>query len=609
MDQKKYEISQLKSKLSPAKQALLEKRLRGECEKNSQLNVISRRSQHSPAPLSFAQARLWFLHQLDPNSPVYNEIACIRLLGTLNVVVLEQSLNEIVQRHESLRTTIEIVEEQPAQVIHPTVILTLPMVKLHSLPESVRQAEVERLTTEVAQKPFDLTSVPLLRVTLLQTGEQEHLLVFVIHHIAFDGWSIQVLLRELTILYKAFYTVQSSPLPELPIQYADFAIWQRQWLQDRQETLLSYWKQQLGTLPVLALPSDRPRPHVQSFQGASVYFNLSPSLTSMLRDLSNREGVTLFMTLLAAFQTLLYRYTQQDDICVGSPITNRNKIETQELIGFFVNTLVLRTNLCGDPSFLELLLRVREVCLGAYAHADLPFEQIVQELHQERNASHTPLFQVFFVLLEDIKKDLTLPSLTFNLLPVHSKTSKFDLSLYLIDTKPGLKGFFEYNTDLFDATTIVRMVEHYQVLLERIATNQEQQISEIPLLTESEKLQLLFEWNNTQVDYLQDLCIHQLFEAQVERTPDAVAVVFEDEQLTYCELNQRANQLAHYLRCVGVEPEVLVGICVVRSLSMVIGLLGILKAGGAYVPLDPAYPQERLAFILSDSQVPVLLTQ
>ncbi|MBD2775784.1 non-ribosomal peptide synthetase [Iningainema tapete] len=607
MDEKRYEISQLKSKLSPTKQALLEKRLRGKTETNSQLKVIPRRS-HDPAPLSSTQARLWFLHQLDPKSPVYNELTCIRLLGTLNVVVLEQSLNEIVQRHESLRTNIEMVEGQPVQVIHPNVTVTLSVVHLHSLPEAVRQIEVERLTTELAHKPFDLTSDRLLRVTLLQTLEQEHLLVFVIHHIAADGWSMQVLLKELTILYKAFDTVQPSPLPALPIQYADFAIWQHQWLQQRQQTQISYWKQQLADVPTVLLPNDRPRPPVQSFQGAVIPWKLSLSLTHRLRAMSNREGVTLFMTLLAAFQTLLYRYTQEDDICVGSPIANRNQTEIQGLIGFFVNTLVLRTNLSGNPSFLELLRRVREVCVGAYAHADLPFEQLVQELHPERNLSYMPFFQVMFVLLEDIHKELTLPGLTLSWHQMHSKTAKFDLTLYVIDGELELTGFLEYNTDLFNSETITRMVEHFQTLLESITANPQAKLSDLPLLTATELHTLIVEWNNTSTDWSSDVCIHELFEAQAAMTPDAIAVVFEEQKLTYRELNTRANQLAHYLRKLGVKPEVLVGICIERSPEMAIALLGILKAGGAYVPLDPAYPQQRLAFMLEDAKVSVLLT-
>ncbi|MDZ8136607.1 MAG: amino acid adenylation domain-containing protein [Nostoc sp. DedQUE04] len=610
MDIKKDEILKRRSKLSLAQQELLTKRLRGEVDSRSQLEVISKRSQISPAPLSFAQQRLWFLQQLDIDNPYYSELACVQLVGALNVDALERSLNEIVRRHEALRTTFEMLEEQAIQIIHPAVTVTLPLVNLLSIPEAERQAQVERLTTEIAQKPFDLVTGPLLRAMLLQTGVEEYLLLFTIHHIAVDGWSIGVLIRELAGLYEAFSTDKASTLPDISIQYADFAIWQRQWLQgELQKTQLNYWKQQLTGASTLALPTDRPRPPVQSFRGAVASFELSASLTDMLRSLSNQEGVTLFMTLLGAFQALLYRYTGQEDICVGSPIANRNQSEIQGLIGFFVNTLVLRTYLSGNPSFLELLNRVREVCVGAYAHADIPFEQLVEELQPDRNLSQMPLFQVMFAWQEDTQKELTLPGLTLNWLPTHGQTAKFDLTLYLVDAQPKLRGCLEYNTDLFDAETITRIVEHFCTLLEGIVANPQAKLSDLPLLTADELHQQLVEWNNTQVEYPQQQCIHQLFEAQVERTPDAVAVVFEDKQLTYYELNARANQLAHYLQRLGVKPEVLVGICVERSLSMVISLLAILKAGGAYVPIDPNYPQERLAYMLFDTQLPILLTQ
>ncbi|MEH2042437.1 amino acid adenylation domain-containing protein [Nostoc sp.] len=611
MNSKADEIIKRRSKLSPAKQAILEKRLRGEDNPNTQKIVIPRRTQQSPAPLSFAQQGLWFFQQLEPQSCVYNEFACIQLKGILNLVALEKSFNEIVRRHESLRTSFETLDKQPVQVIHPTLTVELPVVNLSNLPQALQDAEVEQLTAEIVQKPFDLASSRLVRVMSLQTGEQEYLLLLVIHHIVCDGWSIQILNQELAALYAAFSAGKPSPLSELPIQYADYSIWQRQWLQgEREKIQLSYWKQQLADAPsTLSLPTERPRSPVQSFRGAIASFQLSAPLTSMLKSLSNQQGVTLFMTLLAAFQAQLYRYTNQEDICVGSPIANRNHADIQGLIGFFVNTLVLRTHLSGNPSFLELLGRVREVCMGAYAHTDIPFERVVGELHPERNLSHTPLFQVMFVFQEDSKKDLELPDLTLKWLHNHTGTAKFDLTLSVVDAKSELWGFWEYNTDLFDAVTIDRMIGHFTNLLEGIVTDPDQRLSDLPLLTIAEQHTLLVKWNDTTTNYSEDKCIHELFEAQVERTPDAVAVVFEEEQLTYCELNARANQLAHYLRTLGVKSEVLVGICVERSLLMVIGLLAILKAGGAYVPLDPSYPQELLAFMLQDSQPKVLLTQ
>jgi amino acid adenylation domain-containing protein/non-ribosomal peptide synthase protein (TIGR01720 family) len=612
MEGKNNEIIKRRSQLSPAKQAILEKRLRGENNSsNNQKIAIPRRTQQSPVALSPPQQRLWFLQQLEPQSSAYNEFACIQLKGTLNFAILEKSFNEIIKRHESLRTSFKTLDEQPVQVIHPIMTINLPVVNLGNLPQALQDAEVKRLTEEIAQKPFDLAYSPLLRVMLLQISEQEHLLLLVFHHIVCDGWSIQVLNQELAGIYEAFSAEKPSPFSELPIQYADYSIWQHQWLQGKREkTQLSYWKQQLADVPTtLSLPTDRQRPPVQSFRGATSFFKLSSHLTDMLRSLSKQQGVTLFMTLLAAFQAQLYRYTNQEDICVGSPIANRNHADIEGLIGCFVNTLVLRTDLSGNPSFLELLNRVREVCMGAYDHADLPFEQLVGELQQERNLSHTPLFQVMFSLQEDTKKDLVLPGLTLKWLQNYSQTAKFDLVLHVVDSNSELWGWWEYNTDLFDAVTIERMVGHFTNLLEGVASQPEKRLSDLPLLTEPERQTLLVNWNNTATDYPHQQCIHELFEAQVEKTPDAIAVVFESEQLTYRELNTRANQLAHYLQKLGVKPEVLVGICVERSLLMVIGLLAILKAGGAYIPLDPSYPIERIAFILEETQAPVLLTQ
>ncbi|MEG4634877.1 condensation domain-containing protein, partial [Microcoleus sp. AR_TQ3_B6] len=453
--------------------------------------------------LSFAQARLWFLEQLEPGSWAYNIPAAVRLTGSLDVAVLEQSLNEIVGRHEALRTTFTMVSGEPIQVIAPVKALSVPLVDLRSLPEAQQEALVKRLATEEAQQPFDLTTGPLLRATLLQLREAEYILLLTMHHIVSDGWSMGVLIRELAALYEAFSTGSPSPLPELPIQYADFAHWQRQWLQG--EVLaaqLSYWQQQLTGAPaLLKLPTDRPRPAVGTFRGATQFLALPESVSQKLKSLSQRSGVTLFMTLLAAFQTLLYRYTGQEDICIGSPIANRNRSETEDLIGFFVNTLVLRTDLSENPSFQELLGRVREVALGAYAHQDLPFEQLVEALQPERSLSHHPLFQVMFVLQNAPMPALELPDLTLSSLEIESSTAKFDLTLAMEDTEQGLVGSLEYNTDLFDAATISRMLGHFQTLLEGIVENPALHLSDLPLLTQPERQQLLVEWNDTQVDY------------------------------------------------------------------------------------------------------------
>ncbi len=607
----KADISERRSKLSPAKQALLERRLQDALMPSSESQVIPRRPDQDPVPLSFAQERLWFLDQWEPGNPAYNRPVALRLTGPLKVTALEQALSEILRRHEALRATFSTKEGRPVQVITSAEPLNLPVVNLSGLPSTEREPQAMRLATEEAQRPFDLAQGPLLRATLLRLDREEHVLLLVIHHIAFDGWSARVLVEQLAALYDAFVAGKPSALPELPIQYADFAHWQRQWLQDEVlETQLSYWKEKLASsLPSLDLPTDRPRPAVQTHCGARQSSVLPSSLLQALKALSRQEEVTLFMTLLAAFKVLLHRYTSQDDIVVGSPIAGRTHVETEGLIGFFVNTLVLRTDLSGNPTLLKLLGRVREVALGAYAHKDLPFEKLVEALQPERDLSRTPLFQVMFNLENIPTKAVETPNLSIDEFEFDSGVSQFDLALEVIEKDEGLSCLLNYNTDLFDATTIARMLGHLRTLLEGIVANPGQRIGALPLLTEAERHQLLIEWNDTQADYPKDSCIHQLFEAQAERTPDAVALVFKDQQLTYHELNARANQLAHYLRKRGVEPEVLVSICVERSLEMVVGILGILKAGGAYVPLDPTYPKERLAFILEDTQAPVLLTQ
>jgi amino acid adenylation domain-containing protein len=571
---------------------------------------IKRISGNEEFILSFAQQRLWFLTQLEPNSSFYNMSAVVRLQGQLNRHALEESLNEILRRHEVLRTTFKTAEGRPVPVILSSTPLSLPVIDLSQLSSAQQQTKVKQLALAEAQQPFNLAADLMLRVKLLHLGEQEHVAIFTMHHIASDGWSLDVLVRELSALYQAFCTGQASPLAELPIQYADFAAWQRQWLKGEVlQSQLAYWRRQLDGAPtLLKLPTDHPRPAIQTFRGATYSFEISQEQSVGLKTLSQQQECTLFMTLLAAFKALLHRYTVSEDIVVGSPIANRNRAEIEGLIGFFVNTLVLRTHLGDNPTFGELLSRVREVALGAYAHQDLPFDLLVEELQPQRSLSHTPLFQVMFILQNAPMSEIELSGLNLSLLENNSDTAKFDLTLSMEETASGLVGSFEYNTDLFEVDTIRRMAGHLQTLLSGIIANPEQNLWELPLLTEAEKAQLL-EWNDTQAEYSNSQLIHHLFEAQVERTPGAVAVVFENQQLTYQELNARANQLAHYLQNLGVGPEVLVGICLERSLDMIVGLLGILKAGGAYVPLDPAYPQQRLAFMLSDSQVPLLLTQ
>jgi len=606
----KEEILRLRSNLSTAKRTLLEKRLRGEVKSDSIANVIPRRSSTALPPLSFSQQRLWFLQQLEPDNPFYNEHLAIQLTGSLDIAALEQSINKIIQRHEALRTTFEMVEGQPIQIIVPNLKVTLSVVDLCELPEAEQNPEIQRLATEEIQRPFNLVQGPLLRWTLLKLDKQKYVLLLVIHHIVGDGWSGGVFIRELSTLYQAFSTGKPASLSELPIQYADFAVWQRQELQgEKLESQLLYWKQQLANAPpLLQLPTDRPRPTVQTYRGTRQSFLLPKSLTEALKAITQKAEATLFMSLLAAFKILLYRYTEVEDLIVGSPIANRNRAEIEGLIGCFINTLVLRTTLSGDPTFEELLGRVQKVMMGAYTYQDLPFEKLVEELRPERDANYNPLFQVSFALQNTPKANFELPGLTITPFEVESTRALFDLHLNITETDAGLECFWEYNTDLLETDTISRLSKHFQTLLEGIIANLQQPISQLPLLSEAEQQKFL-QWNQTQAEYPHEKCLHQLFEEQVERTPNAVAVEFEDRQLTYGQLNQQANQLAHHLQNLGVKPEVLVGICLKRSLEMVIGLLAILKAGGAYVPLDPDYPPQRLALMLSDSQAPVLLTQ
>ena len=596
--------------LSPQKRELLLQRLNQKKESVSLAEILPQSRESNAFPLSFAQQRLWFFEQLNPDNFTYHIPAAVRLTGTLDATSLDRSLNELVKRHEVLRTAFKIINGQPVQAIASNLELKLAEIDLRSLPETERDREVEQLIAAETQQAFDLSQAPLLRAKLLHLTDSNWLLLLSTHHIIFDGWSMGIFIQELATLYQAFCTSKPSPLSEQSVQYADFASWQRQWLQGEVlETQLAYWKKQLGgNLPVLNLPTDRPRSAVQTFQGAVHKFTIPKAITEEIAQLSQREGVTLFMTLLAAFKTLLYRYTGQEDILVGSPIANRNRREIEELIGLFANTLVFRTDLSSNPTFKGLLGRVREVALGAYNHQDLPFEKLVEILQPERDLSHNPLFQVLFSLRNVRTPQIKLPGVTLSSLEIERKTARFDLALDLEEGLEGINGTLEYSQDLFDASTARRIAGHFLTLLESIAANPEQRLSNLPLLTKPEQYQLLFEWNNTQSEFPKNKCIHELFEAQAELTPDAIAVVFQHECLTYRELNEKANNLASYLQKVGVNPEVLVGIYVDRSLEMVVGLLGILKAGGAYVPLDPAYPPERLAFMLEDAKISVLLT-
>jgi aspartate racemase len=562
-------------------------------------------------PLSFAQQRLWILNQLQPDSPAYNVPIALRLEGHLDIAALERTLSEVIRRHQSLRTTFATTDGQPAQVIHLSQPVTLPVVDLSGMPNEVREANALQWIDNEARQPFDLSRGPLLRQALLRLGEEEYVLLLNMHHIVSDGWSMGVLMREVAALYEAFTSGAPSPLPELEIQYADYAVWQREWLQGEVlDQQLAYWRQQLADAPtVLALPTDSPRTHVPSYHGAYESVILSQGLTEEIKQFSQQQGLTLFMTLLAVFQVLLMRYSGQSEIVVGTPVANRTRGETEALIGFFVNTLALRVSLAGESNWRQLLQQVREVAVGAYAHQELPFEKLVEELQPVREMSHQPLFQVMMVLQNAPQEEMALRSLKLSAIGVDTNTAKFDLTLSLEESSDRLYGRMEYCTDLFEAATIRRLLQHYQRLLEEMVANPDQRVAQAQMLTERERYQLVFEWNQTQQDYGDELCLAQLFEAQVERRPEGTAVVFAEEQLTYGELNRRANQLAHYLRQLGVGAEVAVGICMERSVEMVVGLLGILKAGGAYLPLDPGYPRERLSYMMEDAGIGLVLTQ
>ena len=578
---------------------------------DSQLHQpISRRERRDRAPLSYSQQRLWFLDQLQTALPVYNNASAVRLRGKLNVSALERSLREIVRRHESLRTTFAMEETQPAQFIHETQSIDLALIDLTHLPPDEREKEARRLATVEARRPFDLARGPLLRSTLLRLTENEHIALLLVHHIVSDAWSMDIMLNELTALYEVFCAGQESPLRDLHLQYADYAVWQRESVrEDLLTPRLAYWREHLADMPkILELPTDRPRPPVQSFLGAKEGLKLSSSLLSELKTLSLRHNATLFMTLLAAFLTLLARYTQQTDLTVGTPISGRRYLELEKLIGFFVNTSVLRVDLSGDPTFEEVLARVKSVVLDAHAH-EVPFEKLIDELQPERSLSYQALFQVMFGLQNASSPGLDLEGLRTESYPVEGEASRFDLTLSMTETPETLHGSLEYSTDLFDATTAVRLLKTFKTLLYRIVANPQQRISQFSLLTYKERDELLSEWNASKPIDLRAICLHDLFEEQVEHTPDAVALSFENEQITYSELNRRANQVAHYLQKRGVGADSLVGLCVERSIELVIGILGIVKAGGAYVPLDPTYPQKSLSFMLEDAQLRVLITQ
>lgn len=581
-------------------------------------------------PVSFAQERVHFLEELAPSMTAYQFQEGIRFKGLLDVAVLERTLGEIIQRHEIFRTTFPTVDGKLAQVIHPAFKVELPLLDLSSLPEREREAEVVRLRSEFVLLPFNIRQLPLLRWQLIRLSDTEHELVHVEHHMVHDGWSFNIFLRELLEIYSAFIQGQPSPLTEPPPQFADFAAWQRRWVQsDAARAQLAYWANQLeGSPPLLELPYDRPRPPEQRFRGGLERLELPLDVCKALRAFDAQEKVTLFMSMYAAFLVLIHRYSRQDDLCIGSGVANRRMQAIEGLIGMIVNNIVLRNNLAGNPSFRELLQQVRQVTLDAYSNEDLPFDYVVEALKPARNLSYNPLFQVMFSFHDAQLPDLQqIPGVHVGLHEtVTNRSAKFDLDVVVIPRTEqrlgqhsthkqesvltdGITLLWEYNADLFDPVTIRRMMAEYQVVLEAAVRKPDAPLSELELLTAAQQQQLLYGWNQTGTAYANDTrCIHQLFEAQVEKTPDTIAVVDGRQQLTYRELNHQANQLAHHLRSLAVGPDVLVGLSIGRSLEMVVSLLGILKAGGAYVPLDPTYPAERLSYMLDDSRAAVLVT-
>jgi amino acid adenylation domain-containing protein len=597
------------AELSPTERAALVSRLKQQrAAERAGAQTIPHRGAAAHYPLSFAQQRLWFLEQLEPDGP-YKVPAAFRLRGPLNVEALERSVNELISRHEILRTTFAEIDGQPVEIVAPQLTLSIPVEDLSRLPEVERAERVKQIAARLREQPFDFVRGPLVDAALVRLSDEEYHFWFLMHHIVSDGWSIGVLLKELSVAYEAFAAGRQPELPKLPIQYADFAVWQRAWLQG--ETLnrqMQYWNERLAKAPTLELPTDRPRPPVQSYRGTSLTHLIDLGLTARLKALARRESVTPYMFLVAVFKTLLARYTRQDDIVVGTPVANRNRTELEPLIGFFVNTLVLRTDLSGNPSFRELLGRVRDVTLGAFAHQDVPFEKLVEELQPERDTSRTPLFQVMFSLQNAPQPPLRMGDIEISQLDDETEVSPFDLSFDVMERADGLLCTLEYNTDLFDGATVRRMLNHFTVLLDATVTDPSVSLSALPLLTDEEQHQLLFQWNDTRRDFPLNRCVHELFEEQAARTPEALALVCGDERLTYAELNARANRVAYHLRACGVGAETRVGILLDREAWAGVALLAVLKAGGAWMALDHAYPPPRLAYMLEDAEASVLLT-
>jgi acyl carrier protein len=571
--------------------------------------ALTRRSTTGPPRLSFAQERLWFLDKLEPGSAGYNMPGGLRLRGVLDRAALQKSLHEVVRRHEVLRTTFEENDGESVQRIHPHLAVDLDAVDLRDLPADVREARVDAVARDEAARPFDLARGPLLRAQLLQLAAADHVLLFTMHHIVSDAWSIGVLVGEVTALYAAYVDGSASPLEDLPIQYADYAAWQREWLQgETLDTQLAYWRTQLSEVPhVLDLPTDRPRPPVQTFRGSTLVRHLPADVKQRAVDLSRAHGATEFMTLLAAFAALLSRYTGQKELVVGSPIANRTRRETEGLIGFFVNTLALALRVDGDKSFDALLEDVKERTLGAYAHQEVPFEKLVETLKVERDMSRSPLFQVMFALRNAPTSELRLPGLNVDALRGQGDVAKFDLTLDIGAATEGYELLWEFNSDLFDETTVRALAEHFDRLLGAVLAQSGVALARQPMLSTLEEQALRDSWNATSTKYPRDACIHHLFERRVASTPDAIAVAQGALTWTYADLDQRAERVAAALHGAAVTPGSRVAVHVQRSPYAICALLGVMKIGAAYVPIDPSYPSDRISYMLRDSGARVVL--
>ena len=575
--------------------------------KGLRLPPIEHEADRSNLPLSFSQRRLWFLDRLEGESSFYNIPLVVKLSGALDEQALEKGINALVERHEALRTTFIEKDGDAVQVIAPELKITL---EKQDLSGYSGKGVMEAISQYIAQ-PFDLEKGPVFRAGLVKTGDDGHILAIAVHHIVFDGWSRGIFIEELISLYRGIKAGQASILTELPVQYGDYALWQNKWFDgELKEEMLSYWRDKLGgELPALELPTDRPRPAVQTYNGDVVHIALTRELSEALRRLSREKEATLFMTMLAAFKALLYRYTGQEDIIVGTPIAGRNYSETEGMIGFFVNTLALRTDLSGAPEFQELLQRVRTCTLDAYENQEMPFDKLVEELQPDRDMSRQPVFQVMFILQNTPVKEAKVAGMELKPVEVESKTSKFDLTLELYEDADGIKGWIEYNTDLFEAERIGRMAACYTRLLEGAVKNSSTRIDKIEILDEKEYGKVVKEWNNTGKDYGTAACIHEIFEKLAGEMPQKEAVCCRGEALTYGELNRRANRLARFIQKKGLGEKSIVGVCTQRSIGAIVGILAALKAGGAYMPLDPGYPEERIRYMIEDSGAGIIISE